>query len=227
MNHRRRHGLLLAVLSLVVGTMVSAGGWAVVTVDTLPEYVHVGEPFALAYAVRQHGVRLVSGLHGHVEARAGTVQIVADARPATEGHYVATLTIPTSGEWSLTIRSGFGGHGTITLLPLSVVERTAPAAAIRPSDKGRRLFVAKGCATCHRVEGQALPASGMYGPPLVPHKFQSEYLARILANPALLPPAANYPFRMPNLGLDPRETEALVAFINDRSSDANTGAHRP
>jgi mono/diheme cytochrome c family protein len=225
--NRKRCGLLVAVASLVAATTISAGGWAVITVDALPEYIRAGEPFTLAYTVRQHGARLVGGLHGRVEARAGMLQVVADARPGKhEGHYVAMLSVPKPGDWSLTIQSGFGGHGTLALLPLSAVERAARPAPLHPSGRGRQLFLAKGCATCHRIEGKALPA-GPHGPPLLPHKFQAEYLAGILANPALLPPSANYAFRMPNLGLDPREIGALVAFINDRSSDATTGAQRP
>jgi hypothetical protein len=56
----------------------------------------------------------------------------------------------------------------------------------------------------------------------VPQKYQTEYLAQVLANPTLIPrsPAG---FRMPNLSLKEHEIAALIAFINDRPS--HTTAH--
>lgn len=219
---RTRRALLVAAASLLCATAISAGGWAVITVDTLPEYIRAKEPLTLGYTVRHHGARLLAGLHGSVEARAGGLEIHAAARPSKqEDHYVATLTVPQPGRWSLTIRSGFGGHGTLALLPLNAVEATARPVALRPSERGHHLFVAKGCATCHRIDGRSLSGQGGPGPLLVPRKFQAEYLAAILANPALLPPSPHSPFRMPNLGLDRQEIEALVAYLNDKSLDTN------
>lgn len=204
---------------LLATTTISAGGWAVVTVETLHEYVHARQPFTLAYTVRQHGVRLLDGLRGSVEARAGRLTINADARPGTRpGSYVATLTIPEPGRWSLTIQSGFGGHGTLALQPLNVIDGTALPAPLVPSERGHHLFVAKGCATCHRIAGKPVDGPGGVGPELVPGKFQANYLASILANPGLLADSPRSPFRMPNLGLERDEIQALVAFLNDRST---------
>ena len=202
------------VAFLAASATLAAGGWAVITVDALPGQILAAEPFTLGYTVRQHGARLVDGLSGRIEASAGSRRVVATARSdGRPGHYVATFTIPESGQWSLTIQSGFGGRDTLALLPVPVLERTARAQGETPSARGQRLFVAKGCATCHRVEGKASPAGGLHGPPIVPRKFQADYLARILRDPAVLPPA-KYPFRMPDLALDPPEIDALVAFIN-------------
>jgi mono/diheme cytochrome c family protein len=211
--NRTRLGLSVAAL-LAASATVSAGGWAVITVDALPERILTGEPFTLGYTVRQHGARLVDGLRGAIEASARSRRVVASARSdGRSGHYVATLTIPEPGEWSLTIQSGFAGQGKLALLPLQVVEPTAHARIEAAASRGHQLFVAKGCATCHRIEGKASPAGGPHGPPLVPRKFQADYLARILQEPAVLPPM-NYPFRMPDLGLNAPEVDALVAFIN-------------
>jgi mono/diheme cytochrome c family protein len=187
----------------------------VITLDTLPERIPAGEPITLSYTVRQHGVRLLDGLNGAVEASEGSRRVVASARwDGRPGHYVATLTIPEPGQWSVTIQSGFGGHGTLSLLPLDVLEPAAHLAAEGSSARGQQLFVAKGCATCHKIENRASPAGGLHGPALVPRKFQAEYLSQILRNPAVLPPANHYPFPMPDLGLDAPEIEALVAFLN-------------
>ncbi len=217
--NRTANGLVVAAASLLGATVISAGGWVVVTVDTLPEYLRARQPFTIAYTVRQHGVRLLDGLHGSVEARAGRLAISANARAGTrEGHYVATLTIPEPGRWSLTIQSGFGGHGALALLPLNVIDGAVPPPPLPPSERGHHLFVAKGCATCHRIEGRPVTSPGGPGPVLVSRKFQADYLASILANPGLLPPSPHSPFRMPNLGLDRQEIQALVAFLNGRST---------
>jgi hypothetical protein len=49
----------------------------------------------------------------------------------------------------------------------------------------------------------------------VPHKYQPEFLARMLADPAAnIPPRPESPVRMPNLGLDQQEIASLVAFID-------------
>ena len=218
-------GLIAAAASFAAATTLFAGGWAVVTVDSLPEYAEAGESLTLGYTVRQHGQHLIGGLSGRLEARAGAREVVADARPGRyAGHYVATLTLPAAGEWSLTIQSGFGEPAVMPLRVVAPGTRPAPLAA---SERGRQLFVAKGCVTCHRVDGDALATKTQFGPVLVPHKYQAEYLARILANPALIPPVNGLPFRMPNLGLDTREIEALAAFINHRpTSHTNTSAQR-
>jgi mono/diheme cytochrome c family protein len=213
--NRALHRLTLTAACFALSATLFAGGWAVVTLDTLPERMRAGEPITLGYTVRQHGVRLLDGLNGAVEASAGSHRVKTPARwDGRPGHYVATLTIPEPGQWSITIQSGFGGQGTLSLLPLEVQEPAARPAAEASSARGQRLFVAKGCATCHRVEGKATPVGVQHGPPLVPRKFQADYLARILRNPAVLPPTKHYPFRMPELGLDPPDIDALVAFIN-------------
>jgi mono/diheme cytochrome c family protein len=222
-----RGGLLAVALTCVAATTISAGGWAVVTVDDLPEYITAGEPVTLAYTVRQHGNNLLGGLHGRIEAERDGQKVAAEARPGRfDGHYVATLAIPASGDWSLTIHSGFGGQGTLALLPLRVVDRANRAAPLAAAERGRQLFVAKGCVTCHRVDGKTLPAGGQQGPVIVPQKYQPEFLVRALANPALLPPQPNHHFRMPNLGLKGAEIDALVAFINDRGTAATTASRQ-
>jgi len=216
--NRAVYGFVGVAAWLLATTTISAGGWAVVTVETLPEYVHARHPFTLEYRVRQHGVRLLDGLRGRVEARAGTLTVNADARPGTRpGSYVATLTIPEPDRWFVTIQSGFGGHGTLALQPLNAIDGAALPPPLPPLERGHHLFVAKGCVTCHRIAGKPVAGPGGVGPELVPGKFQPNYLASILANPGLLADSPRSPFRMPNLGLGRDEIQALVAFLNDRS----------
>ena len=213
-HHLARVLLALSFCATLAGVRALAGGWAVITLDELPEYVRPGEAFTIAYTVRQHGQHLVPGLTGRIEATAQGDRVVATARPGTyDGHYVATLTLPAAGRWSVTIAGGFGQLSTLTL-PLLALEGARPE-PMDPVTRGRQLFVAKGCATCHRVEGKTTSAATSYGPLIVPQKYQSEYLVRALANPSIIPAAANSPFRMPDLRLRATEIEALVAFINE------------
>ena len=67
MATRKRIWLTAAVLTITAAASLRAGGWSVISVDDLPEFVRAGEPFTLTYAVRQHGVSLLSNLAGRVE----------------------------------------------------------------------------------------------------------------------------------------------------------------
>ncbi len=82
---------------------------------------------------------------------------------------------------------------------------------------GKALFAAKGCATCHVNQRADLPAQRCCpgaGPDLTSYRNDPAYLRRWLADPAAVKPSAE----MPNLNLSPAEIEALIAFLNDRSS---------
>jgi len=197
--------LLLPALVLLAGIAASPGGWAVITVEDLPDYVVAGQPVTLTFSVRQHGVTLLSGLKGRVEAEAGRLEATVAAAPGNAaGRYTATMTFPQAGEWTITIHSGFG-DSKLALVPLQAVEPgTGPSLPLPETERGRRLFVAKGCTTCHRPGGAGPDLSGRTYPP--------DYLRQFLANPAVA--ARSGPVQMPNLNLKQPEIAALVAFIN-------------
>lgn len=117
-----RFGLVvLAVLALLApSSAVNAGGWALVTLDSTPTEVKAGTAFDIGFMVRQHGVRPIDGLTPKIEMWNATtkerVSVKAMAEGA-EGHYVATITLPSSGEWGWTIES-FGP--VQTMAPLQV-----------------------------------------------------------------------------------------------------------
>lgn len=183
------------------------GGWAVVTVEDLPDYIVAGKPVSLTFTVRQHGVRPLDGLTPIVEARSGSVQERAAATPGREaGQYVASIAVPEAGPWTFTIHSGFHSSET-TLLPLEAVAAgSRPLPVLSQTEQGRRLFVAKGCATCH--------GGGVVGPDLAGMRLPPDFLKRFLANPAILASASNRAFPMPNLNLKSGEIDALVAYLN-------------
>lgn len=189
-----------------------AGGWAVVSVQDLPDYAVAGQPLTLKYTVRQHGTHLLDQLRGSVSARSGSAKVDVDAKWAGTGTYMATLTLPNAGDWALTIESGFG-RSRVASIPIRALEpgtRTLPV--MTADERGRRLFVAKGCVTCHTHSDSKAEFDDM-APELTGKKFAPSYLAEFLSNPSIKPPTVKDRW-MPNLNLKQPEITALVAFIN-------------
>lgn len=211
---RTRVARLFLPSLLVLPLLAAYGGWAAITVQDLPDYGIARQALPLTFTVRQHGVTPLSRLEPRVEAEAGGVTTTAAvAEPTREaGQYTARLVLPSAGEWNITIHSGFGAS-QVTLLPLPVVEpgAVAPPAAL-PAERGRRLFVAKGCVTCH-LHGD-VSGSGVVsvGPELTGRRWPAEYLQRFLADPSIGPQIGT--FRMPNLNLTGPEIAALIAFLD-------------
>lgn len=199
------------LLALAAFTHHTAGGWAVVSVQELPDYAVVGEALTLTYRVRQHGEELMPNLKGTLTAsNAGrTLEVAAVA--ASRGIYTATVTLPNEGDWALTIHSGFGRSKT-KLIPMRAIARGAPAPGLAPDERGRRLFVAKGCVTCH-THSDSKSEIGEGAPDLTGRTFAPAYLNEFLANPAIKPPVARG-WQMPNPELKQTEIAALVAFLN-------------
>ena len=197
------------------------GGWAAITVEDLPDYVVARQAIDLSFMVRQHGVRPLEDLHPRVEAKSANREVSVAATPgAKTGLYTTRLTLPEPGRWTITIRSGFG-NSNVTLLPLHALAPGAPAPApLADAERGRRLFVAKGCVSCH-LHRAVNETSIAVGPELTERRFAPEYLARFLADPAaVIPPRAGAP-SMPNLGLKPAEIAALTAFLNGGGAEAS------
>jgi mono/diheme cytochrome c family protein len=214
---------MLPALLLLPTLGLTFGGWAAVTVEDLPDYAVARQALTLTYTVRQHGVTRLRGLDGRIEASAGSFQAAAVATPGSEpGQYTARLVLPQPGDWTLTIHSGFG-NSRVKLLPMKVIEPgVAAPAALPAADRGRRLFVAKGCVSCHLhrdVEGSGVVA---VGPELTGRRYAAEYLQLFLANPAIKPRSGNA--EMPNLNLKPGEIAALIAFINAGQAPTGTGS---
>jgi mono/diheme cytochrome c family protein len=213
----RRISLLasLAVATSVMAAAVYAGGWAVVTLDALPDSLVVGKPTALGFVVRQHGMTPLGGLRPVVEAVLGSDRVTAAAEPGDRpGHYLAKLTVPRAGDWVITVNSGFG-QSRLTLLPIKAVAAAQSTPNLPAAERGRRLFLAKGCVTCHQNTLATANDSTGIGPRLIPQKYQADFLARMLADPSgTLPPRGQAAATMPNLDLQPQEIAALVAFIN-------------
>lgn len=190
------------------------GGWAAITVEDLPDHLTAGRPVSLEFTVRQHGVSPLNGLEPRVEARGRGAPVRAGATPAgAAGRYRATLTLPEPGDWTITIHSGFG-NSKVTLLPIPALAPGAAPAALTASEQGQRLFVAKGCVSCHLHRAVTGSGTSEVGPELTERPLAPDYLARYLADPSISPTnRARGDGAMPNLGLDQAEIGALVTFL--------------
>jgi hypothetical protein len=220
-----------ALLPFLIMTAPFAGGWAIVTVNDLPEYAVSGKPVILTFTVRQHGITRLSGLKPSVRATApGQTETRAPASPTGKtGEYSATLTFPEAGGWTIRIDSGFNANET-RLLPVNVIEPGSPLPVrLLPAARGEHLFVAKGCIGCHRNQEVAVREPSLQtlvsaGPDLTGKRFPPDHLKEFLADPsqALKRPAKLEYGQMPNLNLGTQEIAALVAFINRDRTEGST-----
>jgi hypothetical protein len=198
---------LAAAIVLLPAIPFLAGGWAVTTVEDLPDYAVAGRPLTLTFTVRQHGFRPIDGLTPRVEALGSELKTYgAVGAGSASGRYTTRITLPRAGDWIITIHSGFGNSRT-TLMPLTAI---APGSLAPPSvsdaEQGRRLFAAKGCFTCH-VEVRA-------GPDLFAKRYTREYVSQVVADPERVFAGRQGTAQMPNLNLKRREIAALAAYLS-------------
>jgi cytochrome c551/c552 len=216
-----------ATIAFIAG-FKSMGGWAVVSVSKIPDAWIAGKPLQLTWQVRQHGVEPLHGLKPRLEARSGSRVVEGQTWQFDEQGqkgYRGRITFPNTGTWQVTIHSGFGSSKAV-LVPWRVVdsgttvrgtvEEHLAKRGIQPfseAERGRRMFAAQGCVTCHVHSDVGI--SGLvkdFGPDLTDRKFPSAYLAKFLANPAIKPSTDGK--RMPNPGLREKDITPLIAFIN-------------
>ncbi len=220
--------VLAASALLSITAFVFSGGWAVVSVSKVPDAWIAGKPLQLSWQVRQHGTTALPGLKPTIEAQAGSQRVTGSTWEFNEDGqrgYRGTITFPERGDWQVTIGSGFGRSRAV-LLPWRVVDSIKPVRGtveahlptigvppLAEAERGRRMFAAKGCVTCH--VHSAVPITGElsdFGPDLTDRRFETAYLARFLADPSIKP--ATNGKRMPNPGLREKDIGPLIAFIN-------------
>jgi hypothetical protein len=125
--------VVVAIAMLVLTAPALAGGWAVITLDSLPREVRASQPIQLGFMVRQHGRTptnidlngkplkpvLTARKQGAATSSSGTLVMVAahaadqakgeetirvEARQeGAAGHYVADITFPSDGVWAWSI----------------------------------------------------------------------------------------------------------------------------
>jgi cytochrome c551/c552 len=224
-------GTVGVVLLATIAAYSKVGGWAVVKVNKVPDAWIAGKPLTLSWEVRQHGVRPMGfedNLAPTLEARSGDRVVRGKAAAYSEDGWKGfrgTIVFPTTGEWQVTINSGFGNSRAV-LVPWRVVDSvrtirgtveehlaTLGVARFDDVERGRRLFAAQGCVNCHVHRAVDITgAMSTVGPELTDRRLPAEYLARFLANPAIKTPAPGA-MAMPNLALREKEIQPLVAFL--------------
>ena len=135
MRHRTIALPLALLASLALASVAVAGGWAQVTARTVPVDPPAGEPTTIELGVSQHGMTPVSWPDLTViatnESTGDTFRTKAQAKGPT-GSYVATLTFPSAGEWTLTFESTdliMEGWTRLQVEPSGVAAPAAPAGA--------------------------------------------------------------------------------------------------
>jgi hypothetical protein len=221
MSKRSLRPFQLAVLFFVaVATFVAinlragnvhAGGWATITVADLPDYFVAGQSANLSFTVRQHGVKLMDDLTPSLEAVKGAEKVAASVTRAGTTYH-AKFTLPKPGEWTITIKSSFGPND-ITLLPMPAIAANGQTKKLSDTERGQRLFVAKGCLQCHKHDNAGVNGRFPWATDLTRTHYSETYLTQVLTIPEkVLPPKDQT--RMPNLNLKPHEVTALTTFLN-------------
>lgn len=94
------------------------------------------------------------------------------------------------------------------------IEETATPSAMSEAERGRALFVSRGCIGCHRhaaVTGADPMFQGTDGAPnLTDYDPNPEFVRAWLRDPKAIRPNTV----MPNLGLSESELDALIAFLS-------------
>ena len=204
---------LTAALAVVLsGTLLQAGGWAVITLQNVPEYLIVDAPATLVYTVRQHGHTPMNGLPGRIEARQGATFVRALAnRLPPDGTYAATITLPAAGRWTLGVVSGSGLLGDRLIIDVPAIARNSQPPVHTGVERGRVLFEGKGCVICHAHND----FSGTRSVNLLSlsKKAYTSGAVRTLLSGILARPADSSFGTMPDLGLTGDEIDALAAFL--------------
>lgn len=228
----KRLAIVAAVLLFGLAAAAYArGGWAVVTIKSPPDYLLVGKANELTFEMRAHGRTAASGFNSVIEARNGTKRVTGRTWETPKaGVYKASINIPSAGDWRVAITTNFGDSRAQTL-PWRAIAPGERVAALGDAERGRQLFAARSCVSCHvhravDVEGQMKTM----GPDLSQHRLPAQYLEQFLADPSIKPKLPDRP-EMPNLNLDQTEIAALVAFLTTeprsrRASETAFSAHR-
>lgn len=210
---------MLKLASVLIAGWMTMGGWAVVTLKDLPEYVVAGQRYSLEFKVRQHGHNLMNNVEPRLVIDGGAT---IPATRSGDGTYTVAFTAPAKADHvSLTILSGWGASN-LSLYPIPVVAAAAAKPApLNPQSLGQMLFVAKGCNACHantdltdRPDNQSIAV----GPALGGRHLPREYTIQKMKKP-------NSQI-MPDLGLSDTEAAAIAAFLSGERGAAAGGGTR-
>jgi len=125
---------LAATLALALSSPALGGGWAVTTLDNVPDRFEAGQSYSIGYTIRQHGVTPVAVDRTEIQIthnESGKRLSFRGVADGPIGHYLATLTIPASGSWTWEVTQGpFAPHALGTLTVSLAATAAAPAAIV-------------------------------------------------------------------------------------------------
>jgi len=137
--------LIAAACALGIGSLASAGGWAVSTLDEVPVPI-AGESIDVGFTIRAHGVNpidMTENVGITVALIGGKEHYFPAAGDGTVGHYVARVEFPSVGEYQWSISQGWFGEQD-----LGQIEVGAPAKVVNSdSSSGQLRYIALGGAT--------------------------------------------------------------------------------
>ena len=142
MKMKKKNLWLVVVLTVLLASFafpVFAGGWATVTVDSLPASIQAGESARIEFTILQHGKTPVHTLYWDgrealltpiVTATLADTSVEFEAQPAKElGRWFVDVTLPEAGTWEWSIEPKPLG-GVTQLEPLSVQPAAKAALAV-------------------------------------------------------------------------------------------------
>jgi len=220
----QRRAMLFGAVALLMAATPYFGGWAVTTVHELPSHFVVGQQTTLTFSVRQHGVNLVSGLTPVLLAKRADAGLLTratriDARSTTNaGIYTVAFTPTEAGDVLLTIDNGWPQK--LELRPIPVVAATAAPPRIANAERGRALFVAAGCNSCHvKADDAALLHADdviAIGPALTGRTWPSDVVVKKLMDPASVLVGPGQRSRMPRLEVSSENAALIAEYLNAR-----------
>jgi len=110
------------VCALVLPALATAGGWASVGFEPLPDGTAAGGTWTPTIFVKQHGITPLEGLQPVVmieKTGSGESTKFLASAGSEAGEYHADVVFPSAGDWRITIMSGFG-DSQVTYGPVSI-----------------------------------------------------------------------------------------------------------
>jgi mono/diheme cytochrome c family protein len=130
-------GILIALLlAILIFAPVTAGGWAVITLDELPDEIALNRSVEIGFIVRQHGITPMADLTPSVTAthiQTGQTFRTEALAQGPVGHYVAELEFPQAGSWDWSIQAFTMDQSLPPLWVTMATEETRAEAPIRLS----------------------------------------------------------------------------------------------
>ena len=140
-----------AVALFTLAGAVLTGGWAVTTIDALPEGgFQAGKSYHLGYTIRQHGQTPFAGANTSITIVAPGSRdrhVFPGVPDGPTGHYVAEVTFPFEGAWDWEVSQypfAIQTLGTVTVTPSAAAQ--VPPKATEPLAASSLVAVPSGLA---------------------------------------------------------------------------------